>query len=131
MVQSPNSIAPQWGTLDRYLIVNILGFLISEVHPTLKEACCGPNGDIKAEKLQILGKKFEYLEKHVLKNQLFLVGNKFSIADAALFMVLHLDQKVGFDLASFPDLQAYRQRIGELPEIVAAQKKEEKNPTCI
>lgn len=111
--------------------MNILGFLISEVQPLLKEAVCGPNGDIKAEKLQLLGKKFAYLEKFVLKDQVFLVGNKFSIADAVLFMVLHLDQKVGFDLASFPILQQYRERVGELPEVVAAQKKEEENPTSI
>jgi len=131
MFQNPGCIAPKGGTHDRYLLENVLGFLTSEVHPVFKEICHGPNGAIRADHQQVLSKSFEYLEKFVLKGQNFLVANKFSIADAYLFMLLHWDLMAGIDLSSFPELLAFRERVSGLNVVVAAQQKLETNPSRI
>lgn len=111
--------------------MNVLGFLTSEVHPCFKEICHGPNGDIRIEQQQLLGKKLAYLEKFVLKDQDFLVGNTCSIADFYLFMMLHWDVKAGIDLSPFQKLLALRERVGGLHEVVVAQQKVVTNPTSI
>ena len=108
-----------------------MGFLTSELHPIFKEICHGPNGAIRADHQQTLTKKFEYLEKFVIKGKCFLVGNKFSIADVYLFMLLHWDLKAGIDLSPFPELLAFRERVGGLNEVVSAQQKMVTNPSRV
>lgn len=113
-------LAPANGTLERYQLQSWLNFITSEIHkgfsPLFK-----PNlsADAKALFKDQLGKRFDYLEKHLAKQD-YVLAPGFSIADAYLFVVTGWSVLVGINLADWPAIQAFRQRIGERPAVKAA-----------
>lgn len=50
------------------------------------------------------------MEKH-LGDRTFFVGEKYSIADIALFAYTHVAHEGGFDLSGFPTIQAWLERV--------------------
>jgi glutathione S-transferase len=54
------------------------------------------------------------LERHLVKRDWF-VGDAYSIADLALFAYTHLAPEAGHDLAKFPAVSAWTQRVREQP----------------
>jgi glutathione S-transferase len=48
----------------------------------------------------------------------FLVGDRYSIADIALFAYTHAAADGGFNLEKFPGIRAWLERIGELPGFI-------------
>ncbi len=113
-------LAPAAGTPDRYRLQEWLNFIASEVHkgfsplfnPQLPESW-------KTVVVDRLGTRFDYLSKHLEKNQ-YLMGNGFSVADAYLFTVLNWTRFVGIDLGKWPLLQAYSARIAARPSVQQA-----------
>ncbi len=59
-----------------------------------------------------------------LEGRPFLLGDQLSVADAYLFTILAWTKFVGLDLATWPTLQAYSQRIGARPAVRAALEAE-------
>jgi len=55
----------------------------------------------------------------------YLCGGGFTIADDDLFAALGWVGFAGFTLADWPALQAYQQRIGSLPAVREAMRKEQ------
>lgn len=54
------------------------------------------------------------MEKH-LTSHTFFVGDRYSIADIALFAYTHVAHEGGFDLTKFPAIQAWLERIKTVP----------------
>jgi glutathione S-transferase len=52
----------------------------------------------------------EVMEKH-LTNRMFFVGERYSIADIALYAYTHVAHEGGFDLAKYPNIQAWLERV--------------------
>jgi glutathione S-transferase len=50
------------------------------------------------------------MEKH-LSNRIFLVGERYTIADISLFAYTHVADEGGFDLTQFPAIQAWIERV--------------------
>jgi glutathione S-transferase len=48
----------------------------------------------------------------------YLVGEHFSIADVTLYSYTHVAHQGGFDLSSFPGIQAWIQRVAGQPRYV-------------
>lgn len=116
------------GTTERYLIQQALNYTASEVHANFGPLFGPLSEEGKAAQIEKLGKKFEYIQKHVLKGD-FLVGDKFSIADSYLYIVLGWGRWVGVDLSPYPAVKAYWERIDKLPNVVAAHAKIATNPS--
>jgi glutathione S-transferase len=74
-------------------------------------------------------KKFMYITKHLLNDKDFLVGNKFSIADIYLYIALGWAPYVGVELAQYPIIQTYFDRVKALPAVIRAQEKMTGNPS--
>ena len=55
------------------------------------------------------------MEQHLAKRQ-FFVGDRYSIADIGLFAYTHVADEGGFDLAKFPAIQAWIERIKAQPK---------------
>ena len=53
-----------------------------------------------------------------------LLGNTFSVADAYLFVCLNWSQWNGIDLSRWPGLEAFMQRVGRRPAVLAALRAE-------
>ena len=64
-----------------------------------------------------------YKALKVMERQLqatpYLVGEQFSIADIALYAYTHVAHEGGFDLAPYPAVQAWLQRVASHPKYVA------------
>ncbi|MEP7154696.1 MAG: glutathione S-transferase family protein [Betaproteobacteria bacterium] len=56
----------------------------------------------------------QVMEKH-LGSRLFFVGERYSIADIALYAYTHVASEGGFDLAPYPAVNAWLDRVGAEP----------------
>ena len=127
--QAPGTIAGEYGTSERYLVQNTLNYLASEVHASYGPLFGGLSGEVKEAQLKKVATKLEYVTKHLLKGHHYLVGDKFSIADSYLYIILSWSGYVGVDLSAFPALQAYSAFIGALPFVVKAHAAIATNPS--
>lgn len=57
-----------------------------------------------------------------LQAQPYMAGAQYSIADIALFAYTHAAADGGFDLAHYPQVQAWLQRVREQPGFIAQQR---------
>lgn len=77
-----------------------------------------------AKKAQIAGKQaagedaLALMEDH-LRGRAWFAGAQFSIADIALYAYTHVASDGGFDLASYPHVQAWLARVADLPGHIA------------
>ncbi|MGZ3158536.1 MAG: glutathione transferase GstA [Burkholderiaceae bacterium] len=113
-------LAPANGTLERYQLQSLLNFITSEVHKSFSPLF-KPNtpAETKTAYKELIGKRFDFIEARLAKQD-YLMPSGFGIADAYLFVVSGWSGHVGIDLAKWPSLQAYRQRIAERPAVKAA-----------
>ena len=70
-----------------------------------------------------LARKFGYLAGQVAGRD-HLLGARFTVADAYLFVVLSWLRYLEMDLAAWPALQAYQARVAARPAVQAAMKAE-------
>jgi len=126
---NPGAVAPVNGTIDRFKLQNILSYIATEVHPSIG-GLFAPNAD--AVKDFIRGKaaaKLTYLENNLIADKSFLLGDSFTIADSYLYIVLSWTKYVAIDLAPYPNVSAYFNRIGNLPNVKAAHERIATSPS--
>ena len=70
-----------------------------------------------------LGGRLDYLAKQLEKRP-FLLGTTFNVADAYLFTILNWAKVVNLDLARWPALSAFQDRVGSRPAVRAAMEAE-------
>lgn len=117
-------LAPPAGDLQRFRLHEWLTFLNSEVHknfsPFFNPAATEPTKELaKANLLRRLAWTNE-----ALTGKSFLLGERFTVADAYLFVILNWCQYAGLDLAQWPALKAFHARIAGRPHVQAAMKAE-------
>jgi glutathione S-transferase len=59
-----------------------------------------------------------------LRGREFLLGQRFSVADAYFYVMLRWCDMAGVDLVKFPKLESYRKRIASRAAVQAAVKAE-------
>lgn len=123
--QKPESgLAPRAGTLERYRLMELLNYISSELHKNF-----GPffnpsaSADWKKAAIDNLQSRFDWLSRH-LGDKAFLMGDKFTVADAYLFTVLSWCGHFGIELGKWPVLAAYVARVGHRPKVQEALKAE-------
>jgi len=123
--QKPGSgLAPAPGTIDRYRVQEWLSFVGSEMHKTY-----GPlfrpttPEEFKVLSREVLGKRIAWLDQQLAGKQ-YLMGDKFTVADAYLFTVLRWSPRVGVDLSKSPNVVAYVDRVAARPKVQEALKAE-------
>ena len=73
--------------------------------------------------MKVLVPKLDYVAGHLDKRQ-FVMGDRFTVADAYLFTVLNWSNYVGIDLGRWPALKSYLQRVSARPAVHAALEAE-------
>jgi len=58
------------------------------------------------------------MERH-LEGRGFFVGERYSIADIALYAYTHVADEGGFDLGAFPEIRAWLERVAAQPEYIS------------
>jgi glutathione S-transferase len=116
--QAPQTgLAPAAGTLERYRLLEWLGFISTEIHkgfgplwnPQTPEAA-------KAIARNNLGKRFAWLDQRLARGP-YLMGERFTVADAYLFTVTNWTNIHAIDLKPYPNLKAYMERVGARPKV--------------
>jgi len=69
------------------------------------------------------GKRFGSIDTKLAGKQ-FLLGDKFSVADAYLFVMVSWASHVGLDLSALANLAAFQKRVAARPAVQAALKAE-------
>jgi glutathione S-transferase len=74
-----------------------------------------PPGDAELESRRRAGyKALDSMEGH-LRDRAFLLGERFTIADISLYAYTHVADEGGFDLASYPAIRAWLDRVAGQP----------------
>jgi len=123
--QKPESgLAPKPGTIERYRLGEWLNFTSSEIHKSFSPLF-NPTAaaDWKAGSTAALTRRFDWLGPQ-LKGRTHLLGDRFTVADAYLFVTLSWSGHVGIDLGKWPSLGTYVQGIGRRPKVIEALRAE-------
>lgn len=108
------------GSLARARAQEWLNYIASELHKNFG-ALFRPDGpdEVKQAARAALAQRLRFTAE-ALQDRDYLVGERFGVADAYLFVVLGWCQYLAVDLAPYPTLQAFQQRIAERPAVQAA-----------
>jgi glutathione S-transferase len=112
------------GTMERYRLLEWLGFISTEIHkgfgplwnPKMPEAA---KDLAKAN----LAKRFAFLDGELAQRP-FLLGERFSVADAYLFTVTNWVNFHAVDITPYPNLQAFMKRVAARPKVREAMAAE-------
>jgi glutathione S-transferase len=122
--QPAANLAPVHGSMERYRLLEWLGFISTEIHKGFGPLWNPATPDaVKAATKERLASRFAYLDEK-LGAQPFLMGDTFTIADAYLFTVVNWTNFHGIDISAFPNLQAFQARIAARPAVQQALEAE-------
>ena len=122
--RKPGTLAPAFGSMDRWKLMEWLNFISSEIHKGLSPLWNPAYpAEAREQSMEKLGKRLDFLST-ALANREYLHGNAFTIADAYLFTVLSWSKPLKVDLARWPALGAYLDRIGARPSVQEARRRE-------
>jgi glutathione S-transferase len=122
--QNGSGLAGKPGSMERYRIQEWLNFTTSELHKTFGPILRPTTPDAFKEISRAnLGKRFDWIDKELAGKQ-YLMGDKFSVADAYMFTVMRWTQRINVDLAKWPNIKAYMDRVGARPKVQEALKAE-------
>ena len=123
--QKPESgLAPKAGTIPRYHVQEWLNFITSELHKSFTPLF-KPNTPDEYAKIskENLANRFSFLDKELGKRQ-YLMGDKFTVPDAYAFTVVGWSKYKDIDLARWPNLKGYMDRVAARPKVQEAMKAE-------
>lgn len=117
-------LAPPNGSFERYRLLEMLGYLNSELHKTYSPLF-NPQTlpETRTERLAYLTKRYRLVERW-LTDKPFLLGDQFTVADAYLFAITNWAKGVKLDLSEFPHVLAFQARVAERPAVQAAMAAE-------
>lgn len=122
--RKPGTLAPAFGSMARYRLMEWLNFIATELHkavgplwrPNLAE-------EQRMDVLQALGRRFDYVAA-ALEGRPFLTGDAFTIADAYLFAIVNWRKALRFDLDRWPLLRGFEERVRAMPAVREAMRAE-------
>jgi glutathione S-transferase len=118
------ALMPAAGTTANFRVREWLGFISGELHKN-----CGPlfrpntpEATIAFQR-DILGRRLAYVDQ-ALAGKSFLSGEQFTVADAYLFVIVNWFGRLQINLAQYPNLKAFHERVAKRPAVVRAMKDE-------
>lgn len=123
--QKPEAgLLPPAGSIERARVHEWLTFTGTELHKNFS-TLFNPSAaeEWKAAARGNLEKRFGYVDQ-ALQGRQYLLGDQFSIADAYLFVVSGWAGVMQIDMAAWPALTAFRQRVSERPAVQEAMRAE-------
>ncbi len=117
-------LLPRLGSLERYRVKEWLDFTGAELHKGFDPLLNGPMPN-KARQLAVshLQRRFGYLDR-CLEGQPYLMGERFTVADAYCFTVLSWARFHRIDLSAYTMVSDYLKRVSERPMVKRALQAE-------
>jgi len=120
--QRPGRLAPPYGTRERYELMEWMNFIATEIHKGFGPLWY-PDTPVREQTVEKLGQRFDIVAA-ALGEREFLLGDSFTIADAYLYTILSWSGFLKVDLARWPTLRAYLERIGKRASVREAKRVE-------
>jgi glutathione S-transferase len=117
------ALVPAAGSFARYRTQELLSFIGTELHKSYSVLFHTAVGEYRKQVEDRLQVRLAYVAQ-LLAGQDYLSGDSFSIADAYLYTVLRWSRFVRLDLAVWPALVAYVERVAARPAVSAALEAE-------
>lgn len=115
--RKPGTLAPAYGTMERYRVMEWLNFVATEIHKGMGPLWKADTTEaVRGATMQALSRRFDYVVATLAK-QPYLTGSSFGIADAYLFTIVNWHNFLKFDLARWPALQAFQERVAARPKV--------------
>ena len=122
--KNATDLMPAAGTPERYRVQEWLNFVASELHKTYGPLFRPTTPDeFKRLSKEVIGKRLDWIDQQ-LAGKHYLMGDKFTAADAYLFTVLRWSPRVEIDLSKWPNVKAYVDRVAARPKVQEAMKAE-------
>ncbi|MEO3413747.1 glutathione binding-like protein [Roseovarius sp. CAU 1744] len=119
-------LVPAAGTIDRVRLQETLSFLSAELHNAFGPFFSGKDmseGQKQAATDKVK-RKIAQFGAMLPQETPFVLGDRFTVADAYAFVILNWANFTGISLASWPRLEAYMARIGARPAVQKTLKQE-------
>jgi glutathione S-transferase len=117
-------LAPPAGTGARYHLQEWLNFITSELHKNFSPLFRPTTpDDYKPVARENLAGRFAHVDKH-LAGRPYLMGDTFTVADAYLFVMTNWANGLKYDLAPWPHVVAFRERVLARPKVKEAMMAE-------
>ena len=114
------NLAPTPGTVERAKVQEDLTFIGTEVHKSFAPLFNPANSDeVKQAAKDKIASRFDLLEQRLSGGKDYL-HSAFSIADAYLYVMTRWATGMGLDLARWPHLVAYKDRVAARPHVQEA-----------
>lgn len=106
-------LLPRPGDLQRYRVLEWVNFVATELHKAFGPLFNPAAGD-EAKQLarDTIAKKLDFVEQQI-GDKPYLSGDKFTLPDAYLFVILGWLGNMKIDIGGWPKLAAYRERLME------------------
>lgn len=112
------------GSMTRYHTLEWLNYIATELHKGFSPLFNPATPDeFKTVTRQALEKKFKYVNEE-LNDKQWLMGLRFTVADAYLFTVLRWAQALKLDLNGLSNIEAFMERMKARPAVEAAMTAE-------
>lgn len=112
------------GSLTRYHTLEWLSYISTELHKGFSPLFRPDTPEeFKVKQREQLLTKFRYVD-NALRDKQWLLGARFTVADAYLFVVTRWAKAVKLDLSVLEALAAWQARVAERPAVIAALKAE-------
>jgi glutathione S-transferase len=119
-LDSKAKLIPKAGTAGNMRVREWLGYISSELHKQ-----CGPlfrpgtpEATIQFQR-ELLARRLGYVDQ-ALKGKSYLTGEEFTVADSYLFTVLNWAGRLQIDLAPWPNLRSFIERVKARPAVQSA-----------
>lgn len=121
--KADSGLLPPTGTPAFYRELEKLSFVTSEIHKGMGALFANPPDAVRDGIVKRVQSKFAILEAELATHS-YLVGDSFTLADAYLYAIFRWTTSLRVDTTAFPVLGAYIKRVGELPFVQEAVKRE-------
>ncbi len=123
--KNPSSgLAPANGTVERYKVQEWLNFIGTELHKNFGPLFNPATPDaVKEMSKANITKRLAYLNDQ-LANKQYLMGDKFTVADAYAFTIVNWTNFIKMDLKPYPNVAAFMGRVGARPKVQETLKAE-------
>ncbi|HKY86590.1 MAG TPA: glutathione transferase GstA [Pseudorhodoplanes sp.] len=122
--KKPSALMPSAGNTERYRVLEWLNYITAEIHkaftPLFKP---DTPEDYRTISKNNLATRFGYLDGKLAGKQ-FLTGDNFTVADAYLFTVVSWSKFQDIDVATWPNLKAFMDRVAARPKVQEAMQAE-------
>ena len=123
--RKPGTLAAVAGTMDRYRLQEMLGYINSEIHKSYSPLFNPKISDeLREDRRAYLARRYPLIEERLADGRPYLFGETFTVADAYLFTVTKWADFVKLDLSAFPNLRAFQERVAARPAVQAAMRAE-------